>query len=493
MRDPFDLKHHLTRTLAIGALVLLVLVAGALVYAGRSVGLAQLERQATAGNAALAQSFANVLWPHYRGFQDQSRGLSAEELRGDPRAAALDRAVRGMMAGTPVLEVALYDREGRAFFSTAPGRIGGAFGDSDRFGEALARRSAGELAFQESAEGLDGPRQDLWVQSSLLPLGAAGRTGEAEAVVEIRSDISDLRVLGARQQGYLAIGGALGFLLVGGLLLALALWADRQVRRYNDLNLALAASYAQVQAASRAKSVFLAKISHELRTPLNAIIGFAELVKDAAYGPLAIGKYTEFGRDIHASGLHLLAVIDDVLDLVNADNGDLSVSQNSVDTTALVRGVMEQTAERAKRAGVRLETDIGAVPATIKSDESKLRQILLNLTANAIDYTPSGGSVTLSLQERAKAGELVLEVSDTGLGIKREDIPKALAPFGQIEETPARKREGTGLGLPLAKKLAELLGGSLHIDSRHGIGTRVSVVLPSRQLERRRAIVRPAA
>jgi signal transduction histidine kinase len=237
----------------------------------------------------------------------------------------------------------------------------------------------------------------------------------------------------------------------------------------------------------------LAGIAHELRTPLNAIIGFSEMIKDAAYGPLGSGKYLEFGRDIHASGLHLLAIINDVLDLVNADTGDAKVTYSSVDPAALAREVLELTAKKAKRAGVRMVLEAGAEPAPIRTDEAKLRQILLNLTDNAIDFTPSGGTVTIALQERAKAGELVLVVSDTGVGIKREDIPKALAPFSQLDESAARKREGTGLGLPLSKKFAELLGGSLHIDSRHGMGTRVSVVLPSRSVERRRAIVRPAA
>jgi two-component system cell cycle sensor histidine kinase PleC len=254
--------------------------------------------------------------------------------------------------------------------------------------------------------------------------------------------------------------------------------AERQMARYHEDNLKLAASYARADAASRAKSLFLANMSHELRTPLNAIIGFAEVIKSSTLDTMGRADYREFAGDIVMSGRHLLRVINDVLDLAKIETGNMSVSYTVVDAGEIARGVVKLLAQEAAAAHVALRVEGACAP--FDCDETKLRQLLLNLTANAVKFTPAGGRVTLGLREVGAGRDVEVVVRDTGVGIKPEDLPAALAPFGQVDSSPARRHGGTGLGLPLSKKFAELLGGSLRIDSTPGTGTSVTVILPRR-------------
>jgi signal transduction histidine kinase len=221
-------------------------------------------------------------------------------------------------------------------------------------------------------------------------------------------------------------------------------------------------------------------MSHELRTPLNAVIGFSEILKDELLGPLGTPKYVEYCGDIHDSGLHLLRIINDILDLSKLEVGQFRLREGSVDLAEVCHAALRLLQVPADAAGLTLACEVPAGLPPVRADEIRLKQIIANLLSNAVKFTPSGGRVTLSA--RLDGGGIVIAVSDTGIGMRAEDIPLALERFRQIDTVFGRRHEGTGLGLPLSKLLAELHGGRLEVDSRPGAGTTVRVVLPAERV-----------
>lgn len=230
----------------------------------------------------------------------------------------------------------------------------------------------------------------------------------------------------------------------------------------------------EAEAASRTKSSFLANMSHELRTPLNAIIGFSEIIALELFGATGNPRYQEYGELILTSGQHLLDIISSILDFAKHEAGQLVLHSEPTDLGEVVTASANIVQEQCDRKALKLCREIPANPVVISGEPAKLRQILLNLLSNAIKFTPAGGSVQVILTVDAEGCPL-LAVSDSGIGMRPEDISIALTPFGQIDSGEARSYEGTGLGLPLTKVLAELHGASLEIVSEPGKGTTVSM------------------
>ncbi len=233
---------------------------------------------------------------------------------------------------------------------------------------------------------------------------------------------------------------------------------------------------------NRAKSSFLANMSHELRTPLNAVIGFSELITQEIFGPLGDKRYGEYATDILNSGKHLLDIINDILDLSKVEAGQMTLRESLVEIGELVDACGRLVGERARNGNVSLRLDVPSGLPPLLADSVRLKQVVLNLASNAIKFTPAGGTVTISSRLDG-AGDVLLLVADTGIGMRQEDIPIALAPFGQIDSTLARRHEGTGLGLPLCRTLVELHGGSLTLASRPGEGTTATVRLPAERVQ----------
>ncbi|HKX35588.1 MAG TPA: HAMP domain-containing sensor histidine kinase [Rhizorhapis sp.] len=237
--------------------------------------------------------------------------------------------------------------------------------------------------------------------------------------------------------------------------------------------------------ANTAKSDFLALMSHELRTPLNAIIGFSEVLGSEMLGPLGNPRYREYAGDVHGAGKHLLALINDILDLSKAAAGKFELSCEEIAPADIVAECLRLTRGKAHEGGLRLVSEVAPGLPHVIVDRLRFKQALINLCSNAIKFTPPGGSVHVCAYQSAD-DSFVLAVRDTGIGMSPEQIPVALEPFRQVASPFARNVEGTGLGLALVKSLIECHGGALEIESVLHKGTTARLILPPERTVRRR-------
>ncbi len=243
----------------------------------------------------------------------------------------------------------------------------------------------------------------------------------------------------------------------------------------------------RAESANAAKSGFLANMSHELRTPLNAINGFSEIMMHEMFGPLGDRRYKEYAHDILSSGQHLLALINDILDMSKIEAGKMALSLDWMQIDDVVTDVARLMRNRADAANLVLSTSVAPGLPEIEADYRAVKQILLNLVSNAIKFTPAGGRVDIkvwSLGEETADHRLQIKVCDTGIGIAQEDIGRLAQPFEQIETQHAKAQAGTGLGLALTKSLVEMHGGVFEIESEQGLGTTVSFTLPVKRNSR---------
>ena len=275
-----------------------------------------------------------------------------------------------------------------------------------------------------------------------------------------------------------------------------ALIEENRVRRQAEIESKKAKKAAEV--ANQAKSDFLANMSHELRTPLNHVIGFTEMIVDKQFGDLT-QKQQEYLNHVLDSGQHLLSLINDILDISKVEAGKLELQPSEVDLKALLECSLTMFKEKAIKHGIGLSLDIGSIPETLTADERKFKQILYNLLANAVKFTPDGGSVGVGarLVENSEIqlppetatgqtcagvaqGEFIkVVITDSGIGLKREDLDRIFDPFDQVETSMSRRFEGTGLGLALTKSLVAIHGGSIWAESEGlGKGSRFIFITP---------------
>lgn len=252
-------------------------------------------------------------------------------------------------------------------------------------------------------------------------------------------------------------------------------YAQRIINKQFETNRALEEAKVRAESESSAKTEFLANVSHELRTPLNAIIGFSEIMISETYGMIENKQYREYVTDINNSGKHLLSVINDILDFSKASVDKLKVEQVELDLNKLASSSLRFVKPRADEAKVTLIENMPKEHIIVIADPKRLKQALLNLLSNSVKFTPENGSITLTLEMNEIEKIVHVKVVDTGIGMSEKDLPKALATFGQVDNSLSRKYEGTGLGLPLTKKLVELMNGKFDIQSQVGVGTTITL------------------
>jgi len=253
------------------------------------------------------------------------------------------------------------------------------------------------------------------------------------------------------------------------------LLADQQAQRLADLADKYAREKTRAEAANRSKSEFLANMSHELRTPLNAIIGFSEVMLAEMFGPMGSEKYAEYSRDIHRSGLFLLDVINDILDMSKIEAGRMMLECETLQVESALDEVMRLVGPRAFEGGVSVERKVPQ-GLSLWADRRAFKQVLINLLSNAVKFTPEGGKVTVSATSVRET--ISISIRDTGIGIPARDIEKLGRPFEQVENQFTKSKGGSGLGLAISKSFVELHGGTLTIKSAVGQGTEVTISFP---------------
>ncbi len=309
-------------------------------------------------------------------------------------------------------------------------------------------------------------------------------------VVSVGLDYAEGLAITRNHRFVLTVLAATASLLLGGfaLFLVYELWhrAQRDVElaaeraKLRQMNTELTASKGRAEVANRAKSLFLANMSHELRTPLNAIIGFSGLIRDQKMGPVGKPLYAEYAHEIAGAGEHLLEIIANILDLSEIDAGRIELKDEVLDPANLVAASLATVRAQADTRNLELQSNFPQCCPLIRADGLRLRQVLINLLSNAVKFTENG-RVTVSF-EWETGNWFSFVVTDTGIGMSPADISLALEPFTQVDNTIAKKYEGTGLGLPLANSLVKLHGGDLLIESTPGQGTTVRVQLPGNRM-----------
>jgi two-component system cell cycle sensor histidine kinase PleC len=320
--------------------------------------------------------------------------------------------------------------------------------------------ASGDQAGVREAQLVDG----RWVQISERP------TAEGGLVVTA----ADITALKAQEEALKASEQDLRSAVVN---------LERSQEQLSELARKYEAEKVRAEGANRAKSEFLANMSHELRTPLNAINGFSEIMLGEMYGPLGDKRYRDYARDILNSGQHLLALINDILDMSKIEAGKMTLRFDPVSLEEIARDALRLVRNRADTAGLALSLEFPDLP-DVEADYRAVKQVLLNLLSNAVKFTPRGGRVVIKadLRDDPRGERVRVTVQDTGIGISAADLERLARPFEQIETQHAKTQQGTGLGLALSKSLVEMHGGLLDLKSAPGQGTAASFSLPVQQI-----------
>ena len=412
-------------------------------------------------------------------FLTAARKMPADALRAHPETLRIAEIAKVHIRGTRLMRLAIHDADGRVLFSTAPASIG------------THPISRGEL---DTIRATDAPATSMPVMPSLSSDDAEKERTAYKAAIPIRAADGEriIVTLASDTAGYrtvivsnlllsvVAVVGAL-FAVLG--MLIFYVGRDRVLQEQQQKNVALTESVRLAEEASRLKSRFVASMGHELRTPLNAIIGFSEAMKAKVFGPLGSGKYEEYATTIHSSGKHLLAVVDDILDMARIEGGKAVLNETIFSLRAALANCAQVIVSEAERHGLVFACRVPDGLPALRGDEAKIKQIVLNLLANAVRYTPRGGRVSLSAEQRAD-GSIAIAVTDNGIGIPADQLQSVFEPFRQVENERVKKSGGLGLGLNIAKSFAELHAARLWLESEPGRGTVVCLALPSERLVR---------
>ena len=492
-------RFHLTRNYSLASLGLIVMVSILMSYAYHHNAEFELIRQGEDKNHVQVLLLLNALDANAKAQLFALIGLEAAPGKDDERVKFLHQALSRLVAGSSVRKVKFYNARGLTVYSSEANQIGEDKRLNPGYQAAMVGGRSSDLTHRGSFSTFDGDRHDVDVLGSYLPVQDEFR--RIIGVIEIYDDVSLLvRAIAETRLKVFGIIFALMFLLYGALMLIVARadriitehareMRDEAARREQALALAerdrhlaelarrdadaqrLAAESARVDAdrANRAKSDFLANMSHEIRTPMNGIIGFADLIS-VDHLPEEQREYLSL---IKGSAIGLLDIINDILDLSKVEAGKLELRSEYFSPRLLINQLMRSIKPRAAAKGLELrDTYAPDLPAHVKGDSLRLRQVLLNLLSNAIKFTHAGSiSVDVRLSRLEHHATLEIRVRDTGIGIAPADLARIFQPFEQVHTSNSQKLSGTGLGLTISMRLVQLMNGEIRVDSKLGEGT----------------------
>ncbi|MEQ1704569.1 MAG: HAMP domain-containing sensor histidine kinase [Rickettsiales bacterium] len=476
------------RIFAIISLIIVIGFTGAAGIMFRNVAIDDVKRLIDRNNGSIAEGYIESVWKMRRDVVALIKNNISEEDRKNPEKMKL---IQNFAQDTvryfkkmPLLRVNIYNAAGSLLITSninySDSLVGTEVSPDSSFikkqfrGSSMSSQTIEQVKLHNSGEGV--------VLQALVPIISdedKSVLGTSEGMVELVADLTTPleNLKNVQVIGTIYIVGF--FTVYIGILYFMARRSESIITKQHEANIELSAAAAMAQSENRDKSQFLANISHELRTPLNSIIGFSEIIKGnmAAEG-MDIRKFDGYVSDIHSSGVHLLSLINDILDYSKSEAGKLELEVAEVNLNKLVHNCIRLITPRAEAAQVLLVEALPKEILNIVTDSKKFKQILLNLLSNAVKFTPAGGEVRLTAWADIGSDSYMFEVRDTGIGIAPKDISVAMSPFGQVDSAMSRKYEGTGLGLPLSKKLVELIGGKFEISSEVGVGTTIKFSVP---------------
>jgi two-component system cell cycle sensor histidine kinase PleC len=438
----------------------------------------------------LAKGYIEDIWNKHRPVLARLAQLDVEKWRNYREFHSFHKDTIAYFAHKPVEEVMIYLANGHFMISTQRTKMGEKYNISVTdipFKEAKQGSIAHEISDKTKITFEDGSSGEGRLFITYVPIIIKHNTAtEAappiDAILKIKSDVSNSLQKVMHFQIVIVLGITSLFLLLLLFLIFFSRRAEGIISKQHELNLELTAAAASAEAENRDKSMFLANISHELRTPLNAIIGFSDILYNSLEGRLEL-QHKEYLRDINSSGKHLLSLINDILEYSKAEAGKLEVDLSEIDGVKMVKNTIRLMIPRADESQVTLQEELPKESFILYTDAKKLKQVLLNLLSNSVKFTPPNGKVKVTAWHDVVRNRAIFVVTDTGIGIAPKDISKVMTPFGQVDSELSRRYEGTGLGLPLSKRLVELLGGTFKIESEVGVGTTITIDVPMR-LER---------
>ena len=472
-----DLRRRFRRRFAIMATAVTLVVAVGVVVLITNTYWGLLMRVGERRHGEVAAEFYAAATERYADFLAEARTLPPDAVRSRPETLRLSELAKVHVRGTRVVRVAIHDVQGRVLFSTSPEQIGTYPANRRDLDAARAGQATATSMSSASFESIDGTSSDRKLVESFVPV----RGGDnSQAIVSLYSDATGYHIIVQNSLIVLmvVVVGAL-FLVLG--MLIFYVGRDRVLQEQQARNTALTESVRNAEEANRLKSRFVASMGHELRTPLNAIIGFSEAMKHRVFGPLGAAKYDEYATTIYDSGRHLLAVVDDILDMARIEGGKAVLHESVFSPRAALSNCAQLVAAEAERSGQLFSARIADGLPAVRGDEAKIKQIVLNLLSNSVRYTPRGGRVSL-LAECSPEGTLVVAVADNGIGIPADALQHVFEPFRQVADDQVRKKGGLGLGLNIAKSFAELHGAALLLESELGRGTTARLVIPPERL-----------
>jgi len=452
-----------------------------------------ISNQVQTNNISIAKVYTNTVWKEHREVVKIIYDIASQDRAEYVEYVNFGKDTVRFLQEIPIARFNLYSPNGEPFIRTTHNTLN-ISGTDNNLNENVSinifdiikdGKPQSEIVEDAQFYTAGGKIKEGILVRTLIPIMSENYVGilsnqkpELDGVIEIYYDVTD--AIGV-MRNFQYIGA--GFILViFGILFTLLIYTSRRaekiIEKQHETNVELTSAKVKAETENKQKSQFVANISHELRTPLNAIIGFSEIMKDEVMGPIQNEQYQSYTKDIHAQGVHLLSLINDILDYSKAESGKLELEYEEIDLNKMVAVCLRTQEPRANSAQVALVKDLPSEHIIITSDAKRLKQILLNLLSNAVKFTPAEGSVKVSIWENISDKRIGIEVEDTGIGIAPKDIAKALSPFGQVDSELSRKYEGTGLGLPLTKKFTELLRGELKIHSEVGKGTKITILLP---------------